>query len=38
MDDHSGIITLISSDVKNKILLDFYEEDGLQYLEIESYQ
>ena len=38
MDDHSGIISLISSDVKNKILLDFYEEDGLQYLEIESYQ
>lgn len=38
MDDHSGIISLISSDVKNKILLDFYEEDGLLYLEIESYQ
>lgn len=38
MDDHSGIISLISSDIKNKILLDFYEEDGLQYLEIESYQ
>ena len=38
MDDHSGIISLISSDVKNKILLDFYEEDGLQYLEIEYYQ
>ena len=38
MDDHLGIISLISSDIKNKILLDFYEEDGLQYLEIESYQ
>lgn len=38
MDDHSGIISLISSDVKNKILLDFYEDDGLLYLEIEHYQ
>lgn len=38
IDDHSGIISLIRSDVKNKILLDFYEEDGLEYIEIESYQ
>lgn len=38
IDDHSSIISLIRSDVKNKILLDFYEEDGLEYIEIESYQ
>lgn len=38
MDDPSGIISLISSDIKHKILLDFYEEDGLQYLEVEYYQ
>lgn len=38
MDDSSGIISLIDLNVKNKILLDFYEEDKLQYLEIELYQ
>lgn|SRR5690606_5305130 len=37
-DDPSGILSLISSDIKNKILLDFYEEDKLFYIEIEHYQ
>lgn len=37
-DDLSGIISLISSDIRNKILLDFYEEDNLFYIEIEHYQ
>jgi hypothetical protein len=38
MDDYSGILSLIDVNAKNKILLDFYEEDKIQYMEIELYQ
>ncbi|WP_353118217.1 hypothetical protein [Myroides odoratus] len=36
-DDSSGIITLINSNLEHKVLLDFYEENGLKYIEIEYY-
>jgi hypothetical protein len=36
-DDISGIIILISTLRKKKILLDFYEEDEKKYIEIEFY-
>ncbi|MDD3080287.1 MAG: hypothetical protein PHH37_14470 [Paludibacter sp.] len=36
-DDPSGIISLLSFKVDKKILLDFYEEEGIKYIEIEYY-
>ncbi|MHC5310906.1 hypothetical protein ACYSNM_12750 [Myroides sp. LJL116] len=36
-DDPSGIIKLINSSLEDKILLDFYEEQGLKYIEVEYY-
>lgn len=36
-DDPSGIITLMNSNLEHKVLLDFYEENGLKYIEIEYY-
>ena len=33
-DDDSGIISIVASNLKDKILLDFYEEDGTEYIEI----
>lgn len=37
MDDHSGIVSLVSSNLKEKILLDFYEEEGEKFIEVEYY-
>lgn len=37
-DDDSGIISIVASNLKDKILLDFYEEDGTEYIEIEHFQ
>jgi len=37
-DEHSGIISFISDDFKQKILFDFYEADEFKYLEIELYK
>jgi DNA-directed RNA polymerase beta' subunit len=34
-DEHSGIISIISKDLKNNLLLDFYEEESEFYLDIE---
>lgn len=36
-DEHSGLITIVLKDLSNKLLLDFYEENEEQYLEIEVY-
>lgn len=36
-DEHSGLITIVLKDLSNKLLLDFYEENQEQYLEIEVY-
>ena len=33
----SGIITLTRKDLQKEIILDFYEEDKLQYIDIEIY-
>jgi hypothetical protein len=35
---HSGLISLISEDLSEKIILDFSEENGDEYLEIEIYK
>ncbi|WP_343703073.1 hypothetical protein [Chitinophaga sp.] len=37
-DDSSGIITLTAVSYKEKILLDFYIENDVQYLEVELYR
>lgn len=37
-DDKSGIISLINSDLKRKILLDFYENENNKFIEIEYYE
>ncbi|MFD2162263.1 hypothetical protein ACFSJU_07650 [Paradesertivirga mongoliensis] len=37
-DEHAGLISLISEDLSQKILLDFYEEEGIEYLEVEVYR
>lgn len=34
-DEHAGFIKLILQDLSNEISLDFYEEDGIQILEVE---
>lgn len=36
-DEHSGLITIVLKDLSNKLLLDFYEENQQQYLEIKVY-
>lgn len=36
--EHSGLISLISEDLSEKIILDFSEENGVEYLEIEIYK
>lgn len=35
--EHAGLISIISGDLSNKILLDFYEENNEYFLEIEIY-
>ena len=35
--EHTGLIVLYSSDIQNKLLLDFYEEAGGKFLDIEVY-
>lgn len=35
---NSGLISLISKDLSEKIILDFSEENGVEYLEIEIYK
>ena len=37
-DMRSGIITLTRADLFEEILLDFNEENGVEYLEIEIYE
>lgn len=37
-DDLSGIISLVTLDLKSKILLDFYKEDNNEIIEIEIYE
>ncbi|PWJ57016.1 hypothetical protein CLV98_109125 [Dyadobacter jejuensis] len=34
----SGLITFTQEDLRKEIVLDFYEEDGVEYLEIEIYE
>ncbi len=34
-DEHSGLITILSGDLKNKLILDFYEKNDHNILEIE---
>lgn len=36
-DEPSGIISIISKNLKEKILLDFYEEQEVKYIEFEYY-
>lgn len=36
-DDSSGIFSLVSEKMDNEMILDFYEEDNSEYLEIELY-
>lgn len=36
-DEHAGIVTIISQDLENELVLDFSEEDHRQILEIEVY-
>lgn len=36
-DEPSGIISIISKNSKEKILLDFYEEEKIRYIEFEYY-
>lgn len=35
-DEHSGIISFLSEDLKDKLVLDFYEDTGQHILEIET--
>ena len=35
-DEHAGIISVISKDLKNKLLIDFYEEQGDFFITIET--
>jgi hypothetical protein len=35
-DEHSGIISFLSEDLKDKLILDFYEESGQYIIEIET--
>jgi hypothetical protein len=37
-DEPSGILTLVNYSITNKILLDYYEEDNIEYLEVEIYK
>lgn len=37
-DEHTGLISLIREDLLEKIVLDFYKEDEIEYLEIEIYE
>ena len=37
-DEPKGLIIFIGFESNYKILLDFYEEDDVEYIEIESYQ
>ena len=37
-DEPNGLIIFIGFESNYEILLDFYEEDGVEYIEIESYQ
>jgi len=37
-DEHSGLIILISNNLLQKILLDFYEEGGERYIDVEIYR
>lgn len=36
-DEHAGLITIFLRDLSNELLLDYYEENGEYYLEIETY-
>lgn len=36
--EHSGLISLIRDDLSEKIILDFSEENGVEYLEVEIYK
>ncbi|MBW3469836.1 hypothetical protein LZF95_21070 [Algoriphagus sp. AGSA1] len=37
-DDSGGIFSLVSNDLKERILFDFYEENGKKFIEIEYFQ
>lgn len=37
-DEPSGILSLVNFSITNKILLDYYEEDNIEYLEVEIYK
>jgi len=37
-DMHSGIVTLTRADLLEEVILDFYEESGGEYLDIEIYE
>ena len=37
-DEHAGIIVLIRSDIRVKILLDYYEENSKLYIDVEIYR
>ena len=36
-DEHAGIIVLLAENQLDKLLLDFYEDGGVTYLDIEAY-
>lgn len=36
-DEHAGILSIVMADLTNELLLDYYEEDGEHYLEIEAF-
>ena len=36
-DEHAGLITIFFRNLSNELLLDYYEENGEYYLEIETY-
>ncbi|MGI6339278.1 MAG: hypothetical protein ACOXZV_07885 [Bacteroidales bacterium] len=35
-DEHSGIVSILSENLNDKLLLDFYEEDGSFFIEVET--